>query len=60
MPELGFELVKDGFAKPSRNVANDASDRAAYRVLGIFGSDDALMSVTTYRRSDNVTRKARN
>ena len=48
--ELGFELVKYGFAKPGGNVANDAGDRTTYRVLGIFGSDDALMWVTTNGR----------
>ena len=57
VPEFGFELVKYGFAKPSRNVANDTSDHPTYRVLGVFGSDDALMCVTTYRRrSHNITR----
>ena len=29
MAKLGFELVKNGFAKPGGNVANDASDRSA-------------------------------
>lgn len=28
MSKLGFELVKNGFAKPGGNVANDASDRS--------------------------------
>jgi hypothetical protein len=27
--KLGFELVKNGFAKPGGNVAKDASDRSA-------------------------------
>lgn len=57
--ELGFELVKHGFAKASRDIANDASDHPTYRVLGIFGPDDALMCVTTKGRSHNVTRKVR-
>ena len=42
MCELGFELVKDRFTKSSRDVANDACDSPAYRVLGIFGPYDAL------------------
>ena len=29
MAKLGFELVKNGFAKPGGNVANDAGDRSA-------------------------------
>ena len=29
MAKLGFDLVKNGFAKPGGNVANDASDRSA-------------------------------
>jgi hypothetical protein len=29
MAKLGFELVKNGLAKPGGNVANDASDRSA-------------------------------
>jgi hypothetical protein len=41
--ELGFELVKDGFTKSSRDVANNACDSPTYRVLSIFGPDDALM-----------------
>lgn len=44
MRELGFELVKDGFTKSGRDVANDACDSPTYRVLSVFGPDDALMS----------------
>ena len=44
MSELGFELVKHGFAESGRDVANDASYSPAYRILSVLGSDDALKS----------------
>ncbi len=42
MAELGFELVKNGFAKPGGSVANDTSDRSANRIISFLGSDNAL------------------
>ena len=42
--KLGFELVKNGLAKPGGNVANDASNRSTDRILGFLGTDNALKS----------------
>ena len=58
MCELGFELVKDGFAKSSRDVANDACDNPTYRVLSVFGPDDALGE--TNARSHEITERPGN
>lgn len=49
MCELGFELVKDGFTKSSRDVANDACDSPTYRVLSVFGPDDALTNACSQK-----------
>jgi len=40
--EFCFESVKNRFANPSGDISDDAGDGSAYRIFGIFGTNDTL------------------